>query len=406
MDNPYVSILIPVYNGANYLKEAIDSALAQTYKNFEVIVINDGSTDNDETDNICLSYGNRLRYYKKSNGGVSSALNFALGKMRGEYFSWLSHDDVYYPNKLEKQIAALSNVEDKTQIIHGNYDLKNMTYGNISHMRQEEIYSAEQLANSVFPVLMTVIHGCVPLIHRSHFKRVGIFDETQPLTQDYDFLFRVLRGERSIFLNEPLVSVRIHKQAGRISDKLFAEACAVQYARFVTALTYDEIKAMFVSPKAFCYRIAGMINSRGFQVSDDLLKRIRQMPKENSVAGKRLLIKFLERHSSGQLRRICIFGAGFHGKLLKYELEGRGIRVDFFCDNDNEKHGKIIDNIPCRPLPDIEREKETFLVIAAVDDSDGIEAQLEHMGFPYHFPKKSIESILLESPPYIISEDL
>ena len=76
MKNPKVSIIIPVYNGENYLREAIDSALAQTYKNFEVIVVNDGSSD--KTDEICKSYGSRIRYFKKENGGVSTALNLGI----------------------------------------------------------------------------------------------------------------------------------------------------------------------------------------------------------------------------------------------------------------------------------------------------------------------------------------
>ena len=80
--HPLVSIVIPVYNGANYMREAIDSALAQTYKNIEVIVVNDGSTDN--TDEIAKSYGDKIRYFKKENGGVATALNLGIREMRGE----------------------------------------------------------------------------------------------------------------------------------------------------------------------------------------------------------------------------------------------------------------------------------------------------------------------------------
>ena len=98
---PKVSIIIPVYNGENYLAEAIESALAQSYDNLEVIVINDGSKDN--TEKIALSYGKKIKYFHKSNGGVSSALNLGIEKMTGDYFSWLSHDDLYYENKIDKQ---------------------------------------------------------------------------------------------------------------------------------------------------------------------------------------------------------------------------------------------------------------------------------------------------------------
>ncbi len=93
--NPLVSIIIPVYNGANYVEEAIKSALAQTYKKIEVVVINDGSTD--KTEEIVKKYLKKVRYYKKTNGGVATALNFGISKARGSYISWLSHDDLYYP---------------------------------------------------------------------------------------------------------------------------------------------------------------------------------------------------------------------------------------------------------------------------------------------------------------------
>ena len=102
--NPLVSIIIPVYNGGNYLAEAIDSALAQTYKNLEIIVVNDGSCDNGKTEEIALSYGDKIRYFRKENGGSSSALNYGIKQMNGEWFSWLSHDDLYYPEKIEKQV--------------------------------------------------------------------------------------------------------------------------------------------------------------------------------------------------------------------------------------------------------------------------------------------------------------
>ena len=81
---PKVSIVIPVFNGENYLHEAIDSALAQTYKNCEIIVVNDGSTDNTEA--IAKSYGNKIRYFRKENGGGSSALNLGIDNMEGEDF--------------------------------------------------------------------------------------------------------------------------------------------------------------------------------------------------------------------------------------------------------------------------------------------------------------------------------
>ncbi|TFG59465.1 MAG: glycosyltransferase family 2 protein, partial [Deltaproteobacteria bacterium] len=80
---PLVSIVIPVYNGSDYLREAVDSAMAQTYADVEVLVVNDGSDDGGKTEAIALSYGDRIRYFRKENGGVASALNLGVREMRG-----------------------------------------------------------------------------------------------------------------------------------------------------------------------------------------------------------------------------------------------------------------------------------------------------------------------------------
>lgn len=95
MTMPMISIIIPVYNGSNYLRDAIDSAIAQTYSNKEIIVVNDGSKDYGHTEAICLTYADKIRYFHKENSGVASALNLGIANMRGEYFTWLAHDDFF-----------------------------------------------------------------------------------------------------------------------------------------------------------------------------------------------------------------------------------------------------------------------------------------------------------------------
>ena len=111
MDFPLISIVIPVYNGSNYLAEAIDSALAQTYPNFEIIVVNDGSNDDGATAAVARRYGDKIRYYEKENGGSSSAINYGISKMYGEWFSWLSHDDLYMPQKLQMEMGYLASLD-------------------------------------------------------------------------------------------------------------------------------------------------------------------------------------------------------------------------------------------------------------------------------------------------------
>src|SRR5436305_205147 len=84
---PLVSICIPVYNGADYLRDAIESALAQTYSRIEVVVVNDGSTDGGATEEIAKSFGDKIRYLAKPNGHVASALNHGISHMAGKYLS-------------------------------------------------------------------------------------------------------------------------------------------------------------------------------------------------------------------------------------------------------------------------------------------------------------------------------
>ena len=104
---PLVSIVIPFLMVRTYLSEAIESVLAQTYEHLEIIVVNDGSTD--ETEQIVLSYRDKIRYFSKENGGVSTALNIGITNMRGEYFLWLSHDDLLKPDAIEKMIKSFIN---------------------------------------------------------------------------------------------------------------------------------------------------------------------------------------------------------------------------------------------------------------------------------------------------------
>ena len=112
---PKVSIIIPVFNGSNYLQEAIDSALAQTYKNIEVIVVNDGSDDHGATENVAQKYEDRIRYFSKENGGVASALNWGIKNMTGEYFSWLSHDDIYFLKRFKLRLGFCKKINYRMQ---------------------------------------------------------------------------------------------------------------------------------------------------------------------------------------------------------------------------------------------------------------------------------------------------
>ncbi|MBR2830925.1 glycosyltransferase, partial [Candidatus Saccharibacteria bacterium] len=204
---PKVSIVIPVYNGEKYVKYAIDSALAQTYKNLEVVVVDDGSTD--KTEKIAKSYGGRIRYIKKKNGGVSSALNLAIEKMRGEYFSWLSHDDMYEPNKIETEIRFLqeNNYIGKKVIVFSDYYLID-TRGKIIAKSRKDHEEIEQKPEYTF--LKGHINGLSLLIPKDAFSEYGGFDTELICTQDYVKWKEMARTYKFVHIPELLVSTRWH----------------------------------------------------------------------------------------------------------------------------------------------------------------------------------------------------
>ena len=249
---PLVSIVIPVYNGSNYMREAIDSALAQTYTNIEVIVVNDGSTDN--TDEIARSYGDKIRYFSKENGGVSTALNLAIENMKGEYFSWLSHDDMYLPEKIESQINILRNLDDKTTIVNSRNDAIDAE-GNKKQSWKYEIPD-KYVDKPLYYVFTTKLTGCSLLIHKSHFMRCGEFDCTQKITQDYDMWFKILRKAKIYDINKVLVLVREHSgSVTNTSDKYYSESDEF-WCGLLDQITDKEINDNFINKLNFYTEVA------------------------------------------------------------------------------------------------------------------------------------------------------
>lgn len=237
--NPLVSIIIPVYNGSNYVKEAIDSALAQTYKNIEVIVVNDGSTDN--TEKIVKSYGDKIRYFYKENGGVASALNLAIENSKGEYISWLSHDDVYYPNKIQKQIEALSKLMDNNMIIFSNYIVLRQE-DKIEFKNKLKFDNSISKQNILRLLFCSGLHGCSLLIPKDCFRKVSIFDTKLKTTQDYDLWFKFIHaGYNFYFVDEYLIKSRIHRKQDSLSKIDLCNMEKLQLFKTYANLFFKEI---------------------------------------------------------------------------------------------------------------------------------------------------------------------
>lgn len=246
--NPLVSIIIPVYNGSNYLAQAIESAIGQTYKNTEIIVVNDGSIDDDKTEKVARKYGSKIRYFEKSNGGVASALNFGIAKMRGSHFSWLSHDDLYLPHKVAKQVELLSSCGAPVAIIASNAKL---LYGN-GLKRDTKIDEDTFSFIDIFLATSAVVglNGCSLLIPKSLVVSVGGFNESLRLTQDYDLWFRLKESAPFVLISEHLVLQRVHDQQGSVAERGNLQADAdTMHVNFLRQISSDRFSDYFSERK-------------------------------------------------------------------------------------------------------------------------------------------------------------
>ncbi|MDL2232647.1 glycosyltransferase [Ruminococcaceae bacterium OttesenSCG-928-L11] len=251
---PLVSIIIPVYNGSNYMQEAIDSALAQTYPNIEVIVVNDGSNDNGATEKIALSYGKKIKYYSKINGGVASALNYGIREMQGEYFSWLSHDDMYTPDKVARQISALEEFKDSRALVYCGYQVIDVKGNHLFDVDPSQLLPKDKLDVPLLPLFRGMINGCSLLIHRRHFDEVGLFNEKLRTTQDYDLWFRMLRQSKLILVDALCVISRFHdEQDSKKLAVFFANECDDLWINMMRSISDEERIQMFGSVYEFYY---------------------------------------------------------------------------------------------------------------------------------------------------------
>ncbi len=208
-----VSIIIPVYNTEKYLDECINSALSQSYSDTEIIAVNDGSTDNSLQ--ILNNYKNDITIINKKNGGTASALNTGINKMTGEWFKWLSADDVLKNTAVEKllfEIEKLGN-ESKKCIFYSNYDLIDTNSKFIREHIEPDYNSLESFKRNVILLDHFYGNGTTSIIHKSIFDKCGLFDETIGYKDDYEFWLRccLLFDYNLHFVNENLAKYRIHE---------------------------------------------------------------------------------------------------------------------------------------------------------------------------------------------------
>jgi glycosyltransferase involved in cell wall biosynthesis len=205
MIGPFISVIIPTYNRAKLLPQAIESALVQTYPHYEIVIVDDGSTD--ETSEIIKPYINKVRFITQKNRGVSAARNRGIREAKGELIAFLDSDDLWLPNALRNKVQYL-NMHPDTGLIHSDMLLLD-EYGGTSGKSDPlmtntgECYLGLFAGNRIFTSSVIVRRNCL--------EKAGDFDESIRYAEDYDLWIRLARECRFAYCEESLGFYRVHK---------------------------------------------------------------------------------------------------------------------------------------------------------------------------------------------------
>ena len=271
--NPKFSVIIPTYNRANYVAEAIESVLQQTYRGSELIVVNDGSTD--DTAEVIRRFRDRICYVEKANGGKASAVNLGLKYVTGDYVWILDDDDIGLPNKLELHAAQFAEDPDLRFVYTGYESIE----GERSDLPVRSFEARMPPKGDMVMYLFGRFELCSPTVvaHRMCYDRVGCFDERLIRGQDYDMWVRMIRAGFKIgVIKQPTLRCRMHEgDRGSASDRFPASDIAKknrEYLGLIVQKLYWELPL-----EAFYSRLAQNPNDP-ILILKTLLRRLWMMP--------------------------------------------------------------------------------------------------------------------------------
>lgn len=226
-----VSAIIPNYNNAQFLRAAVESVFAQSYPNIELIVVDDGSTD--ESLKVLDQFGDRISVIRQPNRGVSAARNAGIENSLGDYVAFLDADDVWRPDKLSSQIPLFA--DNEIGLVHcGVADIDDRGSIIDTHLEGRNGWVAKDLLRYQGPVILG--GGSAVVVSRKAIETVGIFDEDLRVGEDWEFYYRVARHFKAGFVREVLVEYRRHS-----SNSYTGNAASVTKMRDDMLLAYNKI---------------------------------------------------------------------------------------------------------------------------------------------------------------------
>ncbi len=257
VDNPLVSVVIPTYNRGWCLKEAIDSVFSQTYGEYELIVVDDGSTD--DTGKRLTQYNN-ITVITQQNRGVSAARNRGIASSRGDLIAFLDSDDLWLPEKLSTQVnffmrhpeAEICQTQE-SWIRNG----KRMNPGR-RHVKTSGLFFERSLA-------LCLVSPSAVMIRKRLLSTVGLFDETLPACEDYDLWLRINATIPIFLIDEPLV-IKRGGHADQLSSNAGLDKYRIQSIKKLLEsgiLSHDQREAAVSVLKSKCHIYASGCKKRG-----------------------------------------------------------------------------------------------------------------------------------------------
>ncbi|MCX5901072.1 MAG: glycosyltransferase family A protein [Proteobacteria bacterium] len=208
---PLVSVIIPTYNREKIITRAIDSVFAQTYRDFEIVVLDDGSQDN--TKAVAQAYGPKMHYFYQDNKGIAGARNAGMHQTAGDYIAFLDSDDYWLPGKLERQMALFSQ--------HPEYGMVGCQCGSVqidgTYREKNRPGKSGWILYDLFN--KNFIRTSSAVITRACLEKVGGFDESLREGEEYDYWLRIAAEFAIGFINEPL-TVYVDNTDGMSTDSL------------------------------------------------------------------------------------------------------------------------------------------------------------------------------------------
>lgn len=256
---PYFSVVISLYNKEKHIQSTIESVLAQTFVDFEIVIVNDGSIDTSET--IVKSFtDNRIHYFHQENKGASAGRNAAISKATGTYIALLDADDLWAPNYLETIHTLIQSYTNEqvfaTAVTIETSGGKKPSVYSINSIQENATYVLNYFESSYINTLLT---SSSTVVHRSVFEKTGDYDTTLKSGEDTDMWIRIGIHYKVVFINKSLVTYRYGQQS--LSNRTKNIADKPKYDTYVELEAKDPAMKKFIDLNRFSMAILSTLGN-------------------------------------------------------------------------------------------------------------------------------------------------